>query len=109
MYKINKNFKSDDTIYICSGLGKFPNINNRLLLELEKQFPNIKESSKITIPAYKDLKGRELYAIVDYIIAQGSSFFLGHGLSTFSILLSYTIKKSVIIKLQQYESLYEAT
>jgi hypothetical protein len=81
---IQKNY--DRRIYICTGLSYFKNIHNTFYSLLKTENSNIVDKQDFKIDNYYT-KNRELLAIIDYIIAQDATKFIGWGFSSFSILL----------------------
>ena len=88
--KIQTLFESGKAIYISTGLGKTTNKYDYLLAELEKRFPSIKfmNTKSRGIP----YEGREMTAIIDFILCSEGHNFIGFGVSTFSILLGYILE-----------------
>ena len=81
---MKKLFSADDTIFLATHLLKSKNTNNHLIAEFQKTYPNI----IFTIPwrdKFSDfMKGREIDAIVDYLICLNGEKFIGLYYSTFS-------------------------
>jgi hypothetical protein len=80
-------------IYICTSLGIYENYNNVFYQILKKEYNLIDKNDLLNLieinGVTKGLKKRELYGIIDYIIAQDSSYFIGCDWSSFSITLKY--------------------
>lgn len=84
---MDKIFKPEDKIYIASHLSKKDYPNNYVIDSIKEKYPNIISNinwrDEINLP-----QGREVDAIVDYLISMKAEKFIGiHG-STFSIILS---------------------
>jgi hypothetical protein len=77
-----KNF--NNKIYVCTSLGINNNINNTYYLELKKKYNIIDKNDIIKI---SNNNCREIYGIIDFIIAQDSLYFIGSDWSSFSIYL----------------------
>lgn len=77
----------EDTCYVCTHLGKSPNRNNYLLDNLREMYPRT-----ITCPPWRDKYnlqvGREVDALIDYLVCLRASKFIGVNHSTFSITTS---------------------
>ena len=74
--------KHKSKIYICTSLGLNNNLNNDYYKELKEKYNLIDKNNIIT--STED-NCREIYAIIDFIIAQDSNFFLGCDWSSFSL------------------------
>ena len=82
-------------IYICTSLGINENINNNFYKEIKEKYnlidknDIIDKSSLFNDLSYKDNiinnNCREIFGIIDYIIAQDSEYFVGCDWSSFSI------------------------
>ena len=90
---INKNFVRDEVIYLSTFLLKGLNKYNYLPMILRNDHPNMKYWKK---PEYywrndfKDLsEGREIDALIDYLICLSANRFLGFDGSTFSETIKY--------------------
>jgi hypothetical protein len=68
-------------IYICSSLGISNNINNDFYKEIKKKYNLIDKNDIITVT---ENNCREIYGIIDFIIAQDSLYFVGCDWSSFS-------------------------
>lgn len=79
--EIEKIYDINKQIYVCTSLGINDNINNNFYEEIKKKY-NLIDKNK-----YIDISNnyREVYAIIDYIIAKDSSMFIGSDWSSFSI------------------------
>jgi hypothetical protein len=73
---------TNKTIYVCTSLGIDDNINNTFYEDLKIKYNLIDKNQFINI---KNNEYREIYAIIDYIIAKDSSIFIGSDWSSFSI------------------------
>jgi len=69
-------------IYICSSLGIQDNKNNELYIKLKKKYNLLDKNDFIDMN--HTLENRELYAIIDFIIAKDSKYFIGCDWSSFS-------------------------
>ena len=87
MGRMAKVFKSDDVIYVATHLLKSKNRNNNLMLEIRSKYPNMISNidwrQKFKLP-----NGREIDALVDYMICINSNKFIGMSGSTFSSMVS---------------------
>lgn len=79
--------KLDVNIYICTSLGMSDNINNLFYKVIKKQYNLIdKYEFMKDIELYdSNFNHRELYGIIDYLIALKSTYFIGCDWSSFSI------------------------
>lgn len=88
---MKKMFRKDDHIHICTYLTKNDDKNNWMIEELKKLYPNIrltpKWRKKFDLPC-----GREIDAIIDYMIAIRGRKFLGYTGSTFSMAIDSMMK-----------------
>ena len=73
----------DHNIYICTSLIIDKNINNEFYLDIKEQYKLLDKNNLITVD--KEIKYREIYGIIDYIIAKDSIYFIGADWSSFSI------------------------
>ena len=75
---------NNSKIYICTSLGIENNINNDFYIELKKKYDLI---DKKDIASHIEMNNncREIYAIVDFLIAKQSIYFIGTDWSSFSI------------------------
>ena len=82
-----KNLKNiNNKIYICTSLLINENKNNNFYKEIKKKYNLLDKNDFIN---NDDLgKYREIYGIIDYIIAQDSIYFIGSDWSSFSIFIS---------------------
>jgi hypothetical protein len=69
-------------IYICTSLGINDNLNNKFYKEIKQKYNLIDKNDIINIT---DNNCREIFGIIDYIIAQDSEYFVGCDWSSFSI------------------------
>lgn len=80
-------FKTNSPIYIATHLLKSENRNNYIIDEIRKVYPNIVIATpwrdKFSLPI-----GREIDAIIDYILCLRSHNFIGMAGSTYSVLIS---------------------
>lgn len=86
--KMDDVFNPNDTIYIATHLLKSENKNNWIMEEIKKKYPN----AVFTIP-WRDkfpnvTKGREIDALVDYMICRNAQKFIGLAASTFSLAIN---------------------
>jgi hypothetical protein len=79
-----KMFNNKTNIYICTSLGIHENINNDFYKEIKTKYNLIDKNDIIKIT---DNNCREIFGIIDYIIAQESEYFVGCDWSSFSILI----------------------
>lgn len=75
--------------YVCTSLGIYKNNNNKFYGELKKKYNLIDKNDLINSINIDndDNNCRELYGIIDYIIAKEANYFVGCDWSSFSILL----------------------
>lgn len=73
---------SNHQIYVCTSLCIFDNINNDFYQQIKKDYNLIDKNNFINV---SDYKCREIYGIIDYIIAKDSLYFIGSDWSSFSI------------------------
>ena len=87
LFKELSNYKVK--IYICTSLCIYENKNNIFYQELKKKY-NLIDKNDLLLSmnlGNNDSKCRELYGIIDYLIAKDSTYFVGCDWSSFSILL----------------------
>lgn len=75
--------------YICTSLGLYENINNEYYKSLKKDY-NLIDKNDVINEIEFNLNGRkcrELYGILDFIIAKDSNYFIGCDWSSFSLLI----------------------
>lgn len=75
--------------YICTSLGIYDNINNDYYKSLKKEY-NLIDKNDVLKEFEFNLNGkkcRELYGILDFIIANESNYFIGCDWSSFSLLI----------------------
>jgi hypothetical protein len=70
-------------IYVCTSLGICENINNNFYKEIKEKYNLIDKNDIINISEEKNC--REIFGIIDYIIAKDSEYFVGCDWSSFSI------------------------
>ena len=73
--------------YICTSLGIYENINNSYYLDLKKKYNLLDKNDIINEIKFDDENCRELYGIIDFLIAQDSNYFIGCDWSSFSLLI----------------------
>ena len=73
--------QTNKNIYTCTGLGINNNINNQFYEELKEKYKLLDKNMYIDIQN----NYRELFAIIDYIIATDSEEFIGSDWSSFSL------------------------
>ena len=99
---LRQNFSKEDEIFVCSALDKSRNLNDYYLKDLKRRYRIIK-----TDRLYDDIpiNGREVCAIIDFLIALKATRFVGVRHSSFSRLVkkkrSSMNKESIIIKIPQ--------
>jgi hypothetical protein len=82
------------TIYVATYLSKSNNANNHVLNRLRQMYPKTNlcpTDWRKQFPSFP--QGREIDAIVDYIISTRATKFIGMDISTFSESISYTFRK----------------
>ena len=75
--------------YICTSLGLYDNINNEYYKSLKKEY-NLIDKNDVIQELEFNLNGkscRELYGILDFIVAKDSNYFIGCDWSSFSLLI----------------------
>lgn len=72
-------------IYVCTSLGIDANLNNDFYKEIKREYGLIDKTDIMNINILEDCKCREIYAIIDFIIAKKSSHFIGVDWSSFSL------------------------
>lgn len=82
---IRQHLKPDHPVYLCTYLTKSPNIMNFTVGELKKQYPKtiLAEGWRTRYPHLSP--GREIDALVDYLISRDGEIFIGMEMSTFSL------------------------
>jgi hypothetical protein len=92
-------------IYICTSLGIYENNNNQFYKELKKKY-NLIDKNDLLLSIdleNNNYKCRELYGIIDYLVAKDSTYFVGCDWSSFSILLynshMFHIKNTTLLNL----------
>jgi hypothetical protein len=81
----NNKIIDNQMIYICTSLGIDRNINNDFYKDIKKEFGLIDKTDIMNINILEDCKCREIYAIIDFIIAKKSTHFIGIDWSSFSL------------------------
>jgi hypothetical protein len=81
-----KNKNNKNPIYICTSLNIDNNYNNKIYKDLKIKYNLIDKNDYIKLINAKE-KCREIYAIIDFIIAQDGIYFIGSDWSSFSIYL----------------------
>ena len=87
--ELEKISKYNVKIYICSSLCIYENNNNHFYKELKKKY-NLIDKNDLLLSINlenNNHKCRELYGIIDYLIAKDSTYFVGCDWSAFSISL----------------------
>ena len=80
-------------IYVCTSLCIYPNSLNEYYQNLKKKYNLIDKNDLINSFIFDNKNNsRELYGIIDFIIAKDSNYFIGCDWSSFSILLYNTHK-----------------
>jgi hypothetical protein len=79
--QIEKIYDKNKKIYVCTSLCINDNINNNFYKEIKEKYNLIDKNEYIDI----NNNYREIYAIIDYIIAKDSYMFIGSDWSSFSI------------------------
>ena len=80
-------------IYVCTSLSIYPNKLNEYYQNLKKKYNLIDKNDLINSFIFDNKNNcRELYGIIDFIIAKDSNYFIGCDWSSFSILLYNTHK-----------------
>lgn len=76
-------------IYICTSLGIYPNQLNSYYKKLKNKYNLIDKNDLInSFSLNAKIKCRELYGIIDFLIAKDANYFIGCEWSSFSILIS---------------------
>jgi len=81
----NNKIVSNQMIYVCTSLGIDENLNNDFYKDIKKEYGLIDKTDIMNIDILEDCKCREIYAIIDFIIAKKSSHFIGVDWSSFSL------------------------
>jgi hypothetical protein len=107
--QLNNLNKEKNKIYICTSLIIDNNDNTHFYTNLKKKYNLIDKNDFIKLPEIKEVCNcREIYAIIDFLIAKDSSYFIGTDWSSFSIFIYwnhiYSNKNAVMIKLWEYFS-----
>jgi len=79
-----KNNNINNSIYICTSLITDNNINNNIYNELKKKY-NLTDKNDCIKLIDNNEKCREIYAIIDFIIAKDGIYFVGSDWSSYSI------------------------
>lgn len=72
-----------NNIYICSSLGINDNLNNDFYKQIKSKYNLIDKNDLINLD--KNFNYREIYGIIDFIIAKDSIYFIGSDWSSFSM------------------------
>ena len=93
-------------IYICTSLGIYSNKLNSYYIELKNKYNLIDKNDLInSFSVDTKIKCRELYGIIDFLIAKNANYFIGCEWSSFSILISkvhlFYNKRSKLLDLWQ--------
>jgi hypothetical protein len=107
--QLNNLNKDNNKIYICTSLIIDNNDNNYFYTNLKKTYNLIDKNDIIQLPEIKNVCNcREIYAIIDFLIAKDSTYFVGIDWSSFSIFIYwnhiYSNKNADMIKLWEYFS-----
>jgi len=81
----NNKIIQNQMIYICTSLGIDKNNNNDFYRTIKSEFGLIDKTDIMNINTLDDCKCREIYAIIDFIIAKQSTHFIGIDWSSFSL------------------------
>ena len=81
-------FSPNDTIYIATHLLKSENKNNPIMYDIKRRYPNAVFSISWRDKFPNIPIGREIDALVDFLICRGAGRFIGWHQSTFSIMLN---------------------
>lgn len=81
----NNKIVENQTIYVCTSLGIDANLNNEFYKDIKREYGLIDKTDIMEIDILEDCKCREIYAIIDFIIAKKSSHFIGVDWSSFSL------------------------
>lgn len=82
--------KTNQKIYVCTSLSINENINNNFYNFLKKNYGIVNKNDIIQI---NENSCREIYGIIDFIIAQDSLYFVGSDWSSFSLYI-YSLHKN---------------
>jgi hypothetical protein len=77
-------FKPTDAIFVSSHLSKSPNIYNYVLDELRSTYPKMTLTNSWRNMFPKFPQGRDIDALIDYLLCMDAELFVGYGFSTFS-------------------------
>jgi len=78
-------------IYVCSSLGISENKNNEYYKELKNKYDIIDKNDIINV---SENNCREIYGIIDFLIAQDALYFIGCDWSSFSFYLHYIFQNN---------------
>jgi len=81
----NNKIVENQMIYVCTSLGIDANLNNDFYKDIKTEYGLIDKTDIMNINILEDCKCREIYAIIDFIIAKKSSHFIGVDWSSFSL------------------------
>lgn len=91
---MEKSFTRNNVIYLATYLLRSENINNSFVYDISRLYPNIKfwESKNYWRNQFPTLiNGREIDAIIDYLLCVDSDLFIGYDGSTFSETITYVL------------------
>jgi hypothetical protein len=83
---IIKSINNDNIIYICTSLNIDNHINNQIYKDIKLKYNLIDKNDYIELIGINE-ECREIYAIIDFIIAKDGIYFIGSDWSSFSIYL----------------------
>ena len=72
-------------IYICTSLGIDENVNNNFYEYIKEHYNLIDKTKIMNINTLRERQCREIYAVIDFIIAKESDYFIGIDWSSFSL------------------------
>jgi hypothetical protein len=103
---IIKNKDNDIPIYICTSLAINENVNNSFYKKLKSKY-NLIDKNDYTEIIDKN-NSREIYGIIDYIIAKDGIYFVGSDWSSFSIYLNdyYKNNNKASLLIDIWQSIY---
>jgi hypothetical protein len=82
LIELENTYKNYKKIYICSSLGIQNNCKNDFYKEIKEKYSLIDKNN--FLQSDNIIENRELCAIIDFIIARDSIYFVGYNLSSFS-------------------------
>jgi hypothetical protein len=103
---IIKNKDNDIPIYICTSLAINDNVNNSFYKELKSKYHLLDKNDYIELIDTNN--SREIYGIIDYIIAKDGIYFVGSDWSSFSIYLNdyYKNNDKASLLIDIWQSIY---